>query len=126
MVHDVSVAEQSLTWPEATLCHEVACVVYVEEQPHDGRPEGDVHPVGVEVMVALRDDLRPNSMSVVAFTIVCDSPDCPSIFALESREHLTISSFATVIGDRMEAAGWTKSQHGNDLCPECSHRPGMT
>ncbi len=42
-------------------------------------------------------------MSVVAFTIVC--PDCLSIFALESHEHLTIASFATVMGDRMEAAG---------------------
>jgi hypothetical protein len=62
-------------------------------------------------------------MSVVAFTIACDSPDCPSIFALESHEHLTIGSFATVMDDRMEAAGWTKSQHGNDLCPDCSHRP---
>lgn len=62
-------------------------------------------------------------MSVVAFTIVCDSPDCPSIFVLDSQEHLTISSIATVIGDRMEAAGWTKSQHGNDLCPDCSPRP---
>lgn len=65
----------------------------------------------------------PDSMSVVAYTIVCDSPDCPSLFVLDSREHLTISAFATVIGDRMEAAGWTKAQHGNDLCPECSHRP---
>jgi hypothetical protein len=44
-------------------------------------------------------------MSVVAYTIVCDSPDCASIFALESHEHLTIGSFATVMGDRMEAAG---------------------
>ena len=25
-----------------------------------------------------------------------------------------------VIGDRMEAAGWTKGEHGNDLCPDCS------
>jgi hypothetical protein len=47
-------------------------------------------------------------MSVIAFTIVCDSPDCPSLFALESHEHLTISSFATVISDRMEAAGWSQ------------------
>ena len=65
----------------------------------------------------------PHTMSVVTYTIVCDSPDCPGIFALESREQLTISSFATVIGDRIEAAGWTKSQYGNDLRPECSHRP---
>ncbi len=64
-----------------------------------------------------------DSVSVVGFTIVCDSPDCPSIFALDSHERLTIGAFATVIGDRMEAAGWTKSQHGNDLCPDCSHRP---
>jgi len=42
-------------------------------------------------------------MSVVAFTIVCDSPDCRSIFALDSHERLTIGFFATVIGDRMQA-----------------------
>jgi hypothetical protein len=62
-------------------------------------------------------------VSVVAFTIVCDSSDCPLIFALDSHEHLTISSFATVMVDRTEAAGWTKGQHGNDLCPDCSPRP---
>ena len=62
-------------------------------------------------------------MSVAAFTITCDSLDCPSIFILDSHERLTISSFATVIGDRMEDAGWTKSQHGNDLCLDCSIRP---
>jgi hypothetical protein len=77
-------------------------------------------------LTSIRQSARryPHSMSVVGFTVVCDSPECPSIFALDSHEHLTIASFATVIGDRMEAAGWTKSQHGNDLCPDCSHRPG--
>jgi hypothetical protein len=46
-----------------------------------------------------------NTVCVYGFTIACDSPDCLSIFALESHEHLTIASFATVMGDRMEAAG---------------------
>jgi hypothetical protein len=65
-------------------------------------------------------------VTVVAFTVVCDSPDCPSIFLLDSQEHHTIDSFASVLGDRMKAAGWTKTKHGNDLCPDCSPRPGIS
>jgi hypothetical protein len=61
-------------------------------------------------------------MTVTGFTIHCDSPDCPSIFVLASDEHLTVDSFAVVIGDRMDDAGWRKDPHGNDLCPDCSPR----
>jgi hypothetical protein len=61
-------------------------------------------------------------MTVTGFTIHCDSPDCPSIFVLASAEHLTVGAFPVVLGDRMEAAGWAKDRHGNDLCPECSPR----
>lgn len=61
-------------------------------------------------------------MTVTGFTIVCDSPDCPSIFVLATDEHLTVGAFAIVVGDRMEVAGWTRTKHGNDLCPDCSSR----
>jgi hypothetical protein len=59
-------------------------------------------------------------MTITGFTIACDSPDCPSIFVLASDERLTVQAFATVLGDRMQAEGWTKDRHGSDLCPECS------
>jgi hypothetical protein len=62
-------------------------------------------------------------MTVTGFTIACDSPGCPSIFILASDERLTVHAFATMMGDRMVAAGWTKDMHGNDLCPACSPRP---
>ena len=62
-------------------------------------------------------------MSVVAFTLSATAPTALRSLLSISHEHLTIGSFAIVIGDRMEAAGWTKSQHGSDLCPDCSVRP---
>jgi hypothetical protein len=62
-------------------------------------------------------------VTVTGVTLACDSPDCPSIFVLASDERLTVQAFATVLGDRMDAAGWTKDRHGNDRCPECSPRP---
>jgi len=62
-----------------------------------------------------------DSTALVAFTIVCDSPDFPSIFALESHEHLTISSFATVIGDRMEPLRGPKVRTGATSVLTASH-----
>ena len=41
---------------------------------------------------------------------------------LMQYERVTVQDFATVMGDQMEAAGWTKDSHGSDLCPKCSPR----
>jgi hypothetical protein len=51
---------------------------------------------------------------------VADSP-CPRS-EKTSDERLTVEGFAIVVGDRMDAAGWTKDSHGKDLRPECSPR----
>jgi hypothetical protein len=61
-------------------------------------------------------------MACFRFTIACDSPDCASILVLESPERMHISSFAIVIGARMEAAGWTRDPLGWYPCPDCSPR----
>jgi hypothetical protein len=60
-------------------------------------------------------------MTVSGFTRV-RQPRLPTIFVLASDERVTVQAFATVMGDQMEAAGWTKDSHGSDLCPKCSPR----
>ena len=67
--------------------------------------------------IGLANPLRHrDSVSVVAFTVVCPQPRLPvDIRSGFSRAPHKIDSFATVTGDRWRPLGWTKGQHGNNL-----------
>jgi hypothetical protein len=57
-------------------------------------------------------------VTVTGFAVACDGPGCPSVF-VASGENLAVEVLATVIGDQMRTAGWSKDRNGSDLCPNC-------